>query len=231
VPPGKLAIVAWVRHAGSDGRSWREAVQVLLPKLGSSAPSSHLSQHPPSWRILPQLTAAVVLRELGELLREELQPVGYLENLLVERVIAAYWRLRRLGRVEAGIFAWGLYAERADRARKEADTYTSDLMDVVRTADITVTDERKHREALSRAKEMEAMQDAETATLGRTFIRDADKGNAFSNLSRYETTLERSLYKALHELQRLQAARRTEGNVPPPVAVDLDVSGVLTDDL
>jgi hypothetical protein len=28
-------------------------------------------------------------------------------------------------------------------------------------------------------------------------------------LSRYETTLERSLYKALHELQRLQAARRT----------------------
>ena len=78
---------------------------------------------------------------------------------------------------------------------------------------------------------MEAMQDAETATLGRTFIRDADKGNAFSKLSRYETTLERSVYKALHELQRLQAARRTEGNVPPPVAVDLDVSGVLTDDL
>jgi len=30
----------------------------------------------------------------------------------------------------------------------------------------------------------------------------------------------------LHELQRLQAARRTEGNVPPPVALDVNVSGV-----
>src|SRR5215204_5439995 len=64
VPSGKLAIAAWVRHAGSDGRSWREAVQVLLPTLGSSASSSHLSQHPPSWRILPQLTAAVVLEDI-----------------------------------------------------------------------------------------------------------------------------------------------------------------------
>jgi hypothetical protein len=46
------------------------------------------------------------LKELSEHLRDELQPVGELEGLLVERVIAAAWRLRRLGRVEAGIFAW-----------------------------------------------------------------------------------------------------------------------------
>ena len=31
----------------------------------------------------------------------------------------------------------------------------------------------------------------------------------------YETTIEWSLYKALHELQGLQAARRDESNVPP----------------
>jgi hypothetical protein len=62
--------------------------------------------------------------------------------------------------------------------------------------------------------------------LGRTFIRDADGANAFSKLSRYETAIERSLYKALHELQRLQAGRNTEGNVPPPAVVDVEVSGV-----
>jgi hypothetical protein len=45
------------------------------------------------------------LRELSEVLRAELQPVGELENLLVDRIIASYWRPRRLGRVEAGIFA------------------------------------------------------------------------------------------------------------------------------
>ena len=42
-------------------------------------------------------------------------------------------------------------------------------------------------------------------------------------LSRYESTLERSLFKALHELQRLQAARQGEA-VPPPEAVDVEVS-------
>ena len=42
-------------------------------------------------------------------------------------------------------------------------------------------------------------------------------------LSRYEVTLERSLYKALHELQRLQAARDGQA-VPLPQAVDVEVS-------
>ncbi len=74
-------------------------------------------------------------------------------------------------------------------------------------------------------------EEAETATLGRTFIRDADKANAFSKLSRYETTIERSLYKALHELQRLQAARHNQGSVPPPAAIDVDISGVSGEDL
>ena len=43
-------------------------------------------------------------------------------------------------------------------------------------------------------------------------------------VNRYETALERSLYKALHELQRLQAARQG-CVVPPPAVVDVDVSG------
>ena len=73
---------------------------------------------------------------------------------------------------------------------------------------------------------MRAKQGADTAALGRTFIWDADKANAFSKLSRYETAIERSLYKALHELQRLQAARGAEGRVAPPPAIDVDLSGV-----
>ena len=51
-----------------------------------------------------------------------------------------------------------------------------------------------------------------------------------SKLSGCETTVERSLYKALRELQRLQAARRADGNAPPPVAIDVDVSGVSRDE-
>ena len=78
---------------------------------------------------------------------------------------------------------------------------------------------------------MDTKREAETATLGRTFIRDADGANAFSKLSCYETTVERGLYKALHELQRLQAARRAVGSAPPPAAIDVDVSGVSGDEL
>ncbi len=171
------------------------------------------------------------LRELGDILREELQPAGELENMLVDRIVAAHWRLRRLGRVEAGIFAWQLYGELLERARGEAQTYKSNLLLEISNRDDIITDEQRHQEALSKAEEMKAMQDAETATLGRTFIRDADKTNAFSKLSRYETTIERSLYKALHELQRLQAARRSEGNVSPPLAIDVDLAGASGEDL
>ncbi len=69
----------------------------------------------------------------------------------------------------------------------------------------------------------------EENSLGMAFIRDANSANAFSKLSRYETTMERGLYKALHEVQRLQTARAA-GSVPPPLAVDIDVSGILEGD-
>ncbi|MCK4579192.1 MAG: hypothetical protein KAU50_10405, partial [Candidatus Marinimicrobia bacterium] len=46
---------------------------------------------------------------------------------------------------------------------------------------------------------------------------------AWLNLLRYETAIERQIYKALHELMRLQAAR-TGNPTPLPLAVDVDIS-------
>lgn len=170
------------------------------------------------------------LRELGENLRAELEPVGVLENLLVDQIVAAYWRLRRLGRVEVGIFIHELYGEMAERAHKEARSYTreeggymGDIDSLLPTTKIT--DEKKHREALSRAQEMEALRGSETATLGQTFIQDAGSANAFSKLSRYETAIDRQLHRTLHELQRLQATRRGAA-VALPHVLDIDVSGM-----
>jgi hypothetical protein len=161
-----------------------------------------------------------------ERLGAELQPVGELENLLVGRVVAAVWRLRRLGRVEAGIFAWERLEEQAERAEREAKEYEAgDTEWLIETLNTTISDEKKHEEALSKARQMRKEQEDETATLGRTFARDADRANAFSKLSRYETAIERQLYKALHELERRQAAR-LGGSVPPPQVVDVDVSGL-----
>ena len=163
------------------------------------------------------------LRELDEHLRAELGPRGELERLLVDRIVAGYWRLRRLGRVEAGIYVWEHYEEIAERAEREARShekkyYPHGLWD--RYPELEITDEKRHGEALSRARRMRSEQEDETATLGRTFARDADKANAFSKLSRYETSLDRQIYRALQELERRQAAR---GGVAPTTPQPVDV--------
>jgi len=61
----------------------------------------------------------------------------------------------------------------------------------------------------------------------RTLIEDVfswkSDGDRLQLISRYESTLERSLYKALHELQRLQGVRNGQA-VLLPQTVDLEVS-------
>ncbi len=168
------------------------------------------------------------LRELDERLRDELRPVGALEELLLDRITLALWRLRRLGRVETGIFAWELQEELAERAEREAREHEEDASsayDAFFGPEVVITDEVKHGEAMERARRMRSEQEDETITLGRTFARDADRANAFSKLTRYETAIERQFYKAMHELERRQAAR-LGGSVPAPLAVDVDVSGI-----
>lgn len=58
--------------------------------------------------------------------------------------------------------------------------------------------------------------------VGAAFTQDRE---TFTTLARYERALERSLYAALHELQRLQAARAGEG-VAPPAVVDVQLHGL-----
>jgi hypothetical protein len=76
--------------------------------------------------------------------------------------------------------------------------------------------------ALEVKREAENALHEEPALQGRAYIGDAANADAFSKLSRYETSLERGLFRALHELQRLQAVRMGQ-RVPAPVAVDVDL--------
>ena len=86
----------------------------------------------------------------------------------------------------------------------------------------TITDPKKHDAAVRHAEQADAARDQET--LATTFIRDATSANALAKLSRYDTALKRSMYRALHELERRQAARAGQP-VSVPVVVDVDVSG------
>ena len=58
----------------------------------------------------------VALRELDERLRAELRPEGEMEDLLVEQIVATQWRLRRMRRVEAGVFDWESASARSTAA-------------------------------------------------------------------------------------------------------------------
>ena len=119
------------------------------------------------------------LVELGKQLRQELKPMNEIELILVDRIIANTWRLKR-----------------ALRGEKEM---TNSRM--------------KNAFLLLEGKK----------NLGEVLIDDFRGGDSYLKFTRYEMSLERGVYKALHELQRLQAAR--SGEKPPlPVAIDVDVN-------
>jgi len=80
----------------------------------------------------------------------------------------------------------------------------------------TITNEVAHTAAVERRETIKAELNAdETAALGKAF-----SGLDVTKLSRYEAGIEQGLYKALHELQRIQVARRGQG-AQLPVGIDV----------
>lgn len=61
-------------------------------------------------------------------------------------------------------------------------------------------------------------------TLGKTLYRDFKGPDSLGKFTRYEAHIQRSLFTAMHELQRLQAKRQNHP-VSPPIAVDINLSG------
>lgn len=124
-----------------------------------------------------------MLEELSEGISEFFQPVGRMEEILVDRIIANTWRLRRTLQVENGTIQ-----------------YFSSYEDMFPSLGGSGDEE---------AKKLKEMLD----------------NNAIERVIRYENSIERSLFKALHELERLQAKRNgKEVPLPVPVVVDFGKS-------
>jgi len=117
------------------------------------------------------------LAELSKKLRADLKPQTELELLLVDRIVANTWRLKR--------------ALRGEKEMIEHDING-----------LFGSDEKNFGAALSY---------------------DFANYDSYGKFTRYETSLERGIYKALHELQRLQAMRAGE-NPLAPLAIDVDIS-------
>jgi len=130
------------------------------------------------------------LMGLRRKLYRELKPISELELMLVDRIVANIWRLRRVLEVERNTMEW-------EKETEFENTYNFAFDES--------TDE-KRREVSTRKS-----------------IRKMIVNESIEKLLRYETSIERGIYRALHELQRIQSARKGE-KPPAPLAVDVDVS-------
>ena len=120
------------------------------------------------------------LTELKETITGALDPIGPMENLLVDRIIANVWRLRRALQIETKTMEW----------------YQNDF-------DMFPIGQSEEQQARKSIKNMLSNESIET-------------------ILRYETTIERSIFRTLHELERLQAKRNGK-DVQVPAVVDVNV--------
>lgn len=119
-----------------------------------------------------------ILIDFGTAVKDELKPIGVIEEALVDRIISGYWRLRRAIYVESGTMDW--------------HQHDSDIFPIGQSEDQQM----------------------------RKYIRNILDNDSIEKILRYETAIERSIFRALHELERAQA-KRTGEKVLPPLVVDI----------
>jgi hypothetical protein len=144
--------------------------------------------------------------DLWNHVRADLSPLGPIEEFLVDRVVNAMWRLQRLGRAETALFHCGCTGIKAGRLGEQVRSYESTFVDF--SLPTHITDKSAHSEANEALEQAKYERDRDEVLLGRAINVDAKEGDAFAKLARYERSLERSLFRALDELRRLQDRRR-----------------------
>ena len=166
-------------------------------------------------------------KAFSETLSDQIEPVGPLEAQLVDRVASCLWRLRRADKLEAAVFRYRSLQVREQRAKlrlKEIEaTSPHDLTEIDKALWVEELVE-EHDKLKSEISDINAKTSEDLPALGAAFVADALTSNALTKLSRYETAIERSMYRALHELQRLQTSR-SGGQVSVPTAVYVTIDG------
>jgi hypothetical protein len=162
--------------------------------------------------VLPEEDADA-FEELRNQVRASLSPIGPIEEFLIDQIVNAMWRLRRLAQAEALLFHSRMHAVKADRISSEMRSYEKAAFPGLLVT--VITDETAHTEASEALRCATYERDRDEVLLGRAIAADAKEGDAFAKLSRYERSLERSLLRALEELRKLQDRR--ESRPPSPI--------------
>ncbi|MHB9022831.1 MAG: hypothetical protein ACYC7E_01465, partial [Armatimonadota bacterium] len=130
--------------------------------------------------LLPQENADEFTDFVREM-RQDLKPVGALEEVLASQVVAGAWRMKRLAHIESGVFA-----EFLSKAERE-------------WARIGTGYQAPNGRALPDVPEV--------VPWGRAFTYFNDSSDILERLTRYQNLVTREFYRPLRELQRLQTAR------------------------
>jgi hypothetical protein len=120
--------------------------------------------------------------------RKHYQPVGWLEELWVEKITVWFWRLRRLIRCESGQISRALAGH-------------SHQLEQIKADDLAHPEDTQ-----SSSPEMDAITD-------HLFLPGKEE---LDRLLRYEAMINRQLNHAIAELERVQARRKGEALPPNP---------------
>jgi len=161
---------------------------------------------------------------------ESLQPEGAVESLLAERIVTAAWRLRRTIRLEREsvnkdflkrLENWEEECEEIDEENRQLEEESVPEEEQILEDDDCDEDGDPIFEDYD-AEPREKPPEPVSASIAALLMKNTD---FYGKLSRYEAHIERGMFRALHELQRLQAARKN-GNVSVPAAVDVHIDGL-----
>lgn len=145
-------------------------------------------------------------------LYEDLNPVGAMEEQLVELIIDKLLRLRKIPEIHTGILAFSYYAVRRNRARRKMSGQEESIYGELRNT--VVANKDLHVQAENERDEAAAGLEGPLPLLGAEF-RGAEQ--VLSRLIKIANAIEGSLYRALKELKEMRAERQKAAIISIPV--------------
>ena len=148
-------------------------------------------------------------------LRHDMEPEGIMECELVAMLAADLWRLRRVRKVETGIFNRHFFVEMEARAKDRTNKLepfsdTSVRATMVGTNEVLenfTTEPDDDKKAVTELQEGGPSSKSELTLMGEMFLRDVRHYDSLAKLSRYQCPIQRNFFRTLRELERLQHAR------------------------
>ena len=132
----------------------------------------------------------------------DLAPAGALQEALAQRIAALLWRLDRVARLEAELFAHGHLAKQRD-SLAQSETQALVSRGLAQHLGEKALETQGRLDELRRRIDMKMLTEAPSA---RVLVDRKESARAYDQLARHEATLQRALDRTLAEFRRLRDA-------------------------